>query len=192
MKIAVIGGIGCGKSEVMLAFERAGYLTLSADKINADLWEDEAYIDTLKANFPEAVVDDTITRQSLGGVVFGNPEKLEKLNSIAHPLIVGKIKEAQGDNVAVELPLAIESGILDTFDKVIMVDTKMRIRLKRLEGRGLTRKRAREIMSVQVPIRKLKKRANIIITNNGTMDELSAKAETVAISLKNNYTKVYV
>ncbi len=184
MKIAVIGGIGCGKSEVMYAFERAGYLTLSADKINAQLWEDEDYINTLKSNFPEAVTLGTITRASLGGVVFGNPEKLEKLNSIAHPLIVGKIKEAQGDNVAVELPLAIESGILDTFDKVIMVDTKKRIRLKRLEGRGLTRKRAREIMSVQVPIRKLKERANIIITNNGTIDELTAKADAVAISLK--------
>ena len=117
-------------------------------------------------------------------MVFGNPEKLEKLNSIAHPLIVGKIKEAQGDNVAVELPLAIESGILDTFDKVIMVDTKKRIRLKRLEGRGLTRKRAMEIMSVQVPIRKLKERANIIITNNGTMDELTAKADAIAISMR--------
>ena len=184
MKIAVIGGIGCGKSEVMLAFERAGYLTLSADKINAQLWDDEAYIDTLKANFPEAVVDDTITRASLGSVVFANPEKLQQLNNLAHPLIIDRIKEADGDNVAVELPLAIESGILDTFDKVIMVDTKKRIRLKRLEGRGLTRKRAREIMSVQVPIRKLKKRANIIITNNGTMDELSAKAETVAIGLR--------
>ena len=185
MKIAVIGGIGCGKSEVILAFEKAGYLTLSADRINADLWEDESYLSTLKINFPEAVIDGTITRKSLGNVVFGDYEKLQRLNAISHPLIVSKIMEAQGDNVAVELPLALESGILDTFDKVVMVDTKRSVRLKRLEGRGLTRKRAKEIMSVQVPIRKLKKSADVIVTNNGTREELLKKTTSLALKFKN-------
>ena len=184
MKIAVIGGIGCGKSEVMLAFEKAGYLTLSADKINADLWSDESYLNTLKINFPEAVIDGTITRATLGAVVFGNYEKLQQLNRISHPLIIGKIMDTTADNLAVELPLALESGILDTFDKVIMVDTKKSIRLKRLEGRGVCRKRAKEIMSVQVPIRQLKKSADIIIENNGTKEEVSAKATAIAHKLK--------
>lgn len=183
MKIAVIGGIGCGKSEVMHAFEDAGYLTLSADKINAELWEDANYLSTLKINFPEAVIDGVITRASLGKVVFGNYDKLQQLNSISHPLIIGKIMDAKGDNVAVELPLAIESGILDTFDKIIVVDTKKSIRLKRLEGRGVSRKRAKEIMSVQVPVRKLKKCADIILTNNGTMEELCAKSKAIATKL---------
>lgn len=184
MKIAVIGGIGCGKSEVMLAFERAGYVTLSADKINAELWNDEAYLNTLKINFPEAVIDGVITRATLGAVVFGDYDKLQKLNNISHPLIIGKIMDTTADNLAVELPLALESGILDTFDKVIMVDTKRSIRLKRLEKRGLTKKRAKEIMSVQVPVRKLKKSADIIISNNGTREDVSAVATAIATKLK--------
>ena len=185
MKIAVIGGIGSGKSEVMLAFEKAGYVTLSADKINAQLWSDESYLDTLKLNFPEAVIDGTITKATLGAVVFGNYEKLQQLNNISHPLIVGKIMETTADNLAVELPLALESGILDTFDKVIMVDTRKCLRLKRLEGRGVSKKRAKEIMSVQVPTRRLKKCADIIIHNNGTVEQLMAKATALATTLRN-------
>ena len=184
MKIAVIGGIGCGKSEVMLAFERAGYVTLSADKINAALWQDEGYLNTLKINFPEAVINGVITRATLGAVAFGDYDKLQKLNNISHPLIIGKIMDTTADNLAVELPLALESGILDTFDKVIMVDTKRSIRLKRLEKRGLTKKRAKEIMSVQVPVRKLKKSADIIISNNGTREDVSAVATAIATKLK--------
>jgi dephospho-CoA kinase len=56
--------------------------------------------------------------------------------------------------------------------------------LKRLEGRGVSRKRAKEIMSVQVPVRILKKSADVIITNNGTMEELVEKATAVATKLK--------
>ena len=184
MKVAVIGGIGCGKSEVMLAFEKAGYTVLSADKINAQLWEDECYIDTLKTAFPEGVIDGTITRASLGSVVFCDKDKLQRLNAISHPLIVGKIVNAEGDNLAVELPLAVESGILDTFDLVCMVDTKKSIRLKRLEGRGLTRKRAKEIMAVQVPISTLKRCADIIIKNNGTREQVFSKAIAIANAIK--------
>ena len=183
MKIAVIGGIGSGKSEVMLAFERAGYTTLSADKINGELWQDDSYLDTLKANFPEAVIDGKITKSTLASVVFGNKEKLDLLNSIAHPLIVGKIKECNDEHLAVELPLALESGILDTFDKVILVDTKKRVRLKRLEGRGVTKKRAKKIMSLQAPVKELKKHAHIILTNNGTIEQLISKASAIASAL---------
>ena len=183
MKIAVIGGIGSGKSEVMLAFERVGFSVLSADKINGELWQDDGYIDTLKANFPDAVIDGNVTKSSLANVVFGDKSKLELLNSIAHPLIIGKIKECNDERLAVELPLAVESGILDTFDKVILVDTKKRVRLKRLEGRGVTRKRAKEIMAVQTPVKELKKHAHIILTNNGTMEQLISKASAIASAL---------
>lgn len=180
MKVAVIGGIGCGKSEVMRAFGDNGYTTLSADKINSDLWQDKGYINTLKANFPKAVVGGEITKESLREVVFADSKQREKLNSISHPLIVGKIMECKDDLVAVELPLALESGVLSEFDHVVLVDTKKRIRLHRLEKRGVDKKRARRIMSVQAPIRLLRQQADVILTNNGTATELYDKASMIA------------
>ena len=112
MKVAVIGGIGSGKSQVMLAFEKVGYTVLSADKINGELWQNEDYLDTLKASFPEAVEDGVITKQSLSKVVFADEGKRKLLNSISHPLILDRIKSDNSDLLAVELPLAVESGII--------------------------------------------------------------------------------
>ncbi len=185
MKIAVIGGIGSGKSAVMEAFKEEGFTVLSADQINNELWQTDAYLETLKINFPEAVVDGIITKANLGKVVFADESKREQLNSISHPLIVSRIEECNDKNIAVELPLALESGIMDKFDKVILVDTKRSLRLKRLEGRGVDKKRAKRIMTVQVPIRTLKKMADVIITNNGTVDELRVKSRAKAKALKN-------
>lgn len=183
MKVAVIGGIGSGKSQVMLAFEKTGYTVLSADKINAELWEREDYIDTLKTNFPEAVEDGVITKQSLSRVVFADEGKRELLNSISHPLILDRIKKDNSALLAVELPLAVESGMLDEFDHVVLVDTKKRLRLKRLEGRGVDKKRAKKIMSVQVPIKELKRWSDVILVNNGTVDEIEKKAIFIAEAL---------
>lgn len=183
MKVAVIGGIGSGKSQVMLAFEKVGYTVLSADKINAELWEREDYIDTLKTNFPEAVEDGVITKQSLSRVVFADEGKRELLNSISHPLILDRIKKDNSALLAVELPLAVESGMLDEFDHVVLVDTKKRLRLKRLEGRGVDKKRAKKIMSVQVPIKELKRWSDVILVNNGTVDEIEKKAIFIAEAL---------
>lgn len=180
MKIAVIGGIGCGKSEAMRAFGDNGYAVLSADKINSELWQDEAYLNTLKLNFPEAVIDDEITKASLSKVVFADDEKRELLNSISHPLIVSKIVESKEELLAVELPLSLESGILAEFDHVVLIDTKKSLRLKRLEGRGVDKKRAKRIMAVQPPMKALRRQADVIILNNGTKEALYEKASMVA------------
>ncbi len=184
MKIAVIGGIGSGKSQVMSAFAEAGFTVLSADKINSELWQDDSYVNTLKINFPEAVVDGVITKKTLGNLVFSDEKKREKLNNIAHPLIISKILECEDVNVAVELPLAMESGILDRFDRIVLVDTKKSLRLQRLEGRGVSPERAEQIMAVQVPVKVLEDMAHVVITNNGTLDELIEKAMAVALGLK--------
>ena len=40
MKIAIIGGIGSGKSAVLSRFKDLGYTTLSADEINAQMLKD--------------------------------------------------------------------------------------------------------------------------------------------------------
>ena len=180
MKIAVIGGIGCGKSEAMRAFGDNGYSVLSADQINSELWQDEAYLNTLKLNFPEAVIDGEITKASLSKVVFADDGKRELLNSISHPLIVSKIVESKEELLAVELPLSLESGILAEFDHVVLIDTKKSLRLKRLEGRGVDKKRAKRIMAVQPPMKALRRQADVIILNNGTKEALYEKASMVA------------
>ncbi|MBR2485279.1 MAG: dephospho-CoA kinase, partial [Clostridia bacterium] len=69
---------------------------------------------------------------------------------------------------------------LAEFDHVVLIDTKKSLRLKRLEGRGVDKKRAKRIMAVQPPMKALRRHADVIILNNGTKETLYEKASMVA------------
>ncbi len=172
MKIAIIGGIGCGKSRALDFIKASGYFVLSADKINAELLQTPEYVEKIAKAFPSVVENGVVNKANLASIVFNDEKKRAILNSIAHPEIAKKIREFNEKNIAVELPLALESGVMDIFDKVILIDADESVRLERLEKRGLTVERAKEIMRAQVDVDDLKKIADIVIDNNGDVETL--------------------
>lgn len=179
MKVAVIGGIGSGKSEVMKVIREKGYSCLSADEINASLLKTPSYIEKIKEAFPTAVINGEVDKKALSDIVFSDDSKRELLNSIAHPEIAKKILECKDDPLFVELPLVLESGIVDIFDEFILVMTNSALRLDRLEQRGLTREKAVSIINAQVDLYKLRALANYVIYNDGTLEELKYNSEVV-------------
>ena len=137
MKIAVIGGIGSGKSEVMKVAKEMGITCLSADEINDALLHEPVYISKIASRFPECVAHGVVDKPKLASVVFSDEKKRRALNDIAHPEIARRIAECDADPLAVELPLALESGMATAFDEVILVSAPKSLRLKRLERRGV-------------------------------------------------------
>ena len=93
MKIAVVGGIGSGKSEVMKKVASMGAATLSADEINASLLTSPDYIASLQSLFPTAVKDGVVDKHALAEIVFADETSRKALNALAHPLILKKIRE---------------------------------------------------------------------------------------------------
>lgn len=176
MKVAVIGGIGTGKSEVLRVAREMGLACLSADEINADLLRNPEHIARIAARFPDCVVCGVVDKPRLASLVFSDSESRKALNAIAHPEIVKKISECDADPLVAELPLLLESGMKDAFDEVILVTAPRRARLKRLEGRGLTSERARAIMRAQLPVFLLRRAATRTIDNSGSLDELREAA----------------
>lgn len=172
MRIAIIGGIGSGKSEVLAVARELGFPTLSADEINSALLGESEYVKKIDKAFPGVVEDGTVNKAKLSAEVFSCKEKRLLLNSIAHPEILRKIDECDSDPLVVELPLAVESGMLDCFDEVVLVSASRRLRYSRLEGRGVNKKRARAIIHAQAGERSLKKVATRTIENNGDIDTL--------------------
>ena len=161
MKVAVIGGIGTGKSEVLKVAREMGLACLSADEINAELLSDPEYVAKLAERFPE---------------VFSDRKSRLALNAIAHPEIAKRIAACDADPLVVELPLMLESGIADTFDEVILVTAPRRLRLERLQKRGVSLPRAKAVMRVQLPVFMLRRVATRTILNTGSLDELRASA----------------
>lgn len=177
MKIAVIGGIGSGKSEVMKVAKEMGITCLSADEINDALLHEPVYISKIASRFPECVAHGVVDKPKLASVVFSDEKKRRALNDISHPEIARRIAECDADPLAVELPLALESGMATAFDEVILVSAPKSLRLKRLERRGVPEARANAVMRVQVPEKELEKIATVILFNDGSLAALRAEAK---------------
>ena len=104
--------------------------------------------------------------------MFSDKKKREALNAVAHPEIAKKVAECNADPLVVELPLVLESGMATMFDEIILVVTPRRLRMKRLEQRGIEPARAKAIMRAQKPIYSLRRVATRTIDNSGTLDNL--------------------
>ena len=128
MKVAVIGGIGTGKSEVLKVAREMGIACLSADEINAELLRDPQYVAKLSERFPECVVCGVVDKPRLSALVFSDKESRLALNAIAHPEIKKRIEGNAADPLVVELPLVYESGMRDAFDEIVLVTAPRRVR----------------------------------------------------------------
>ena len=89
VRIAVTGGIGSGKSTVCKFIGELGYPVFSCDGIYSELVRDREFVSVLAKEFGEEIVraDGSLDRGRLSAVVFGDAEKLKRLNSITHPAI---------------------------------------------------------------------------------------------------------
>ncbi|MEG1662576.1 MAG: dephospho-CoA kinase [Clostridia bacterium] len=177
MRIAVIGGVGSGKSEVLNVARAMDIVCLSADEINAEMLTDSSYIKKIAEAFPNAVKDGKVDKVELATEIFRSHAKRQKLNSIAHPEIMKRIKANFADTIVVELPLVLESGAKAYFDEIVLVETPLATRLKRLKERGMTYRRAIAVIHSQASRAELKKIATYIIDNSGSIDDLRLQSQ---------------
>ena len=123
-KIAITGGIGSGKSTVAKFIAEQGFTVLSCDKIYSELLQNENFVLMLAKEFGDILTaDNKLDRVKLSSIVFSDKAKLQKLNSIAHPLIMEEaLKQMAGAGIYFcEVPLLFEGGFEKLFDEVIIV-----------------------------------------------------------------------
>lgn len=154
MLICITGMIGSGKTAVSQLLRSRGYACISADEVNAALIKDSAYLKILRKNFGEGVFDgQTLNKKAMSALIFADKDKRELLNKLSHPLITKIIKEeiAKIDGtVFVEIPLLMESGIADMFDRIWLVESSDGLRAERIAARdGITIMQARQKMMSQ-------------------------------------------
>ena len=182
--LGITGGVGSGKSEVMnMLHDEFGGALILADLVGHDLMQPgEISYEQILARFGRQILDEkgNIDRKSLGAVVFADPEALKDLNQITHPNIHAEIvrrieafrQEGQVPFIALEAALLIEGGYEDILDQLWYVHVSEENRIKRLmEGRGYTREKSLSIMRQQLSEEEFFRHADVIIDNNGSLDE---------------------
>ncbi|GAB2479275.1 dephospho-CoA kinase [Streptosporangium sandarakinum] len=188
LKVGLTGGIGSGKSEVSRRLASLGAVVIDADRIAREVVEPGTeglarVIEAFGAGILRA--DGTLDRPKLGSIVFSDPEKLAVLNGIVHPLVGARVAELQdradADAIVVyDVPLLAENGLAPMYDVVVVVDAADDVRIARLvELRGMARQDAEARIAAQASREDRLKVADIVVPNEGSLEELTARAEEV-------------
>lgn len=187
MRIAVIGGIGSGKSEVMKIAKERRFFCLSADEINAELLKTPSYIQKIATLFPSVVSNGVVDKGALAKIVFSDRCERKKLNALAHPEIMRVISECKESPLVVELPLFIEGGD-EAFDEIVYIRAPLFKRISRLKkGRGMSVKQAVSRIRSQVPSAVLRAKATIVIDNSRSLSALQARANETFNQILSKY-----
>jgi dephospho-CoA kinase len=171
------GGIGAGKSEALAAFGRLGAATLSSDGVVHELLDDPQVRDRLLERWGgEVVAQGTIDRGRVGAIVFDSSEELAWLESLLHPLVGERVADwgaglgPQVGLAVVEVPLLFETGMENEFDTTVAVIADDETRASRAGLRGTDLLEARS--DRQLPQAEKAARAEHVITNDGSLEEL--------------------
>ncbi len=188
LKVGLTGGIGSGKSEVSKRLSAHGAIVIDADKIARAVVEPGTPgLDRVVAEFGPGILheDGSLNRERLGSIVFADKQRLAALNGIVHPLVGERVAELQeaapADAVVVyDVPLLTENNLAAMYDIVIVVDASDEIRLHRLTHlRGMSESDAKARVAAQATREDRLKIADIVIVNEGTLDDLRTRADEV-------------
>lgn len=193
--IGLTGTIGSGKSTFSEYLREKGYPVVDADRIAKELMQkgQKGYARVIE-NFSEKILngEGQIDRKKLSDLVFADEEKLKKLNSIIHPLVIEQVDRQVRrhfhlgeDLIFVDAPLLIEAGMYRITDKVVLIKASTAVLLSRVMQRdNITREKAKLIIDAQMPVSEKEKFADYIIENNGGKDALYAKADALLEELE--------
>lgn len=143
--IGITGGIATGKSTILnylkKTYQTNDFLYLDADEISHNLLKEKNVINQLIIAFGNEIIENgQINRKKLGKIVFTDDDTRFTLNNILHPLvskeITNKINKNQDKKIIfVDVPLLIESSMIDLTDEVWLAYLPKNIQLERLMKR---------------------------------------------------------
>ena len=195
LSVGLTGNVAAGKSRVAELWARLGVPVVSADALARDVVEPGTVgLERVRAAFGEGVVDDDgrLDRAALRARVFEDDEARERLESILHPLIQERRQEwldarrAEGSALVVsEVPLLFEVGLDATVDRTVVVHAPEEARLDRMvRQRDLEEREARRIMASQMDAEAKRGRADHVVENAGTLDEVDRAAADLLARLR--------
>ncbi|MDD3584092.1 MAG: dephospho-CoA kinase [Kiritimatiellae bacterium] len=187
MRVAITGGIACGKSLFSRALEQLGVELLDADDVVHRLEAPGgAAVPDLVRLFGSSVLDEHggINRAVLAERVFSDPEARRQVNAVVHPLVRTALRrwlEEPSDTLRiVVIPLLFEAGWTDDWDIIICLVSNEALQRERLmRFRGLTDEQARKRIAAQMPVAEKAARSHLVVHNDADAEALAREAKKV-------------
>lgn len=172
LKIALTGGIGTGKTYLSKHFVEMGIPVFYADEEAKNLYSLPEVIQFFHTNFGEAVfTNQSLDFQKLAVVVFTNDESRLLVNNYIHPLVFTKFEEwaalQNTSSVMMESAIIYEAHLDHLFDKIIVVDSPLDVRIERIKKRSphLSDEEIMNRINAQIPQEIKCKNADLVILN---------------------------
>ncbi|MCG8325494.1 MAG: dephospho-CoA kinase [Thiotrichales bacterium] len=180
LRIGLTGGIGSGKSTVSRIFQALHVPVIDADEIAHRLTKpgQAGFNEIINAFGKEVLISGRdLDRQKLRQLVFSEPDRKKKLESILHPLVYQEIdrscKTLQSPYCLVVVPLLFESNGEDHVDRVLVIDCEEEEQLRRaLERDQTSADDIRRIISGQTSREHRLSGADDVIQNTGDLSQL--------------------
>jgi len=189
--IALTGGIASGKSTIARRLAEHGAVIVDADAIVRDVQAPASpVLERIAAAFGGEMLtaDGALDRAALGGVVFGDPDALARLNGIVHPAVreesarrfAAAFAADPGAVVVYDVPLLVEARVDDPWELIVVAHAPASVRIERLVAlRGLTEDAARARIAAQVDDAARLAVADVVIDTAGTLEHTIAQTDAL-------------
>ena len=173
-RLGITGGIGSGKSFVCSILEKFGVPVYYADKEARRLMNTRVDLKrAIKGVFGEEIYHDgELDRQEMGRRIFGQPDMLDKINRMVHPVVredFFKWSEAWKNvpYVIEEAAILFESGAASEMDATVLIYAPKQLRIERVMARdGLGRSEVERRINIQMDEEEKKRLADRVILND--------------------------
>ncbi len=183
--IGITGGIGSGKTSVGTLFAQSGHIVLNADNLAKEIMEQNTDIQSkLLSTFgKESILQNgEIDFSFISSIVFaeGNTHLLNQLNEIVHPPLLERLfndalkaAEQGAEIICIDIALLFEAGLEFGFDYIVGTVADQKIKIGRVQERThLSEQDILRRMKHQIDDQELINKADFIIDNNGSFDDL--------------------
>jgi dephospho-CoA kinase len=188
MFIGVTGQIGAGKTTAAKILASFGAVVIDADAIGHQVVEQSARLrQKLVKRFGKEILTGTqrISRKQLAKLAFADDDARQDLNRLVHPYLLKELRSQmrllsrRNKVVVIDAALLLDWHLDREMDLVLVVHAGRKVRLERLAARGITPEDALARERAQLPLAELKKRADYVLGNNGSVDRLCARLKRI-------------
>jgi len=182
IKIGVTGSISSGKSTVARMLAGKKYPIFDADIAVRQIYKKNFFKDKIYRKFK--LKSKKNIKHELKQIISINKKSLKILEKIIHPLVRTELKKFSHKNkkkriLIFEIPLLIESKSMNYYDKIIFVNSKKTLRLKRYLGRGKSKRIFNLLNKRQLPPAKKIKFCDYVINNNRSLKNLKKNVKLI-------------
>jgi dephospho-CoA kinase len=193
--VGLTGSIGMGKTATAGLFAEAGVPVWDADAAVRRLYaKGGAAVASVRSLFPDAVIDESVDRETLRARLAADPDGFRRLEAAVHPLVavdradfLASVERSGADLAVVDVPLLFETGADALVDAVVVASAPEALQRQRVLSReGMTAERFETLLARQLPDAEKRRRADFVIDTGAGFDVAREQVGKVIAALRSS------